>query len=230
MRPALLIALLSALAFPAAAQPASPPVPPATDPDVIGSLLDPNYHPSKEEQEEPDVAAQPRANVDVEPSQAPQAGVAARIPFARPPRSQLDRPVRIDETGKTPDRPPNDRDIAYDSRIRSSFASAEGFQGPLEGGWTLTADGQDLYALQLVDRRDRLEGAWRDLRRKGGLGDSGLVDTIQRQGADLALRFTRETGGAQVTAVLHPTADGRWTGDLKEGDLRRPAVLRRTGP
>src|SRR5438477_12911913 len=124
MRAALPILILGLAAWSATAQPARPP---PSDPDVIGSLLDPNYHPSKEEQEEPDVAARPRANVDVEPSDAPQAaGAVARIPFPKPPRSQSDRPVRIDEVGKTPDRPPSDRDIAYDSRIRSSFASAEG--------------------------------------------------------------------------------------------------------
>jgi hypothetical protein len=122
------------------------------------------------------------------------------------------------------------RDIAYDSRIRSSFASAESFQGPLEGGWTLSAEGQDLYALQLVDRRDRLEGVWRDIRRKGSLNASGLVDDMQRQGGELTLRFTPSPGAPTTVATLHDRSGGQWTGELLENGARRAVTLRRTGP
>src|SRR5258707_4414841 len=103
-------------------------------------------------------------------------------PADREPRApEIGGPVLLDETGRTSDARPTARDLAYDSRIRSSFASAEGFQGPLDGRWTLSAAGSgDLYSLQLVDRRNRLEGAWLDLRRKGSMGSSGLVDDIQR--------------------------------------------------
>ena len=91
--------------------------------------------------------------------------------------------MNIEELGKTPDAPPTERDVAYDSRLRASFASAQSFQGPLEGGWTLTAVFQrepratDLYALQLVDRRDRLEGVWRDLKSSGALDGSACSTT-----------------------------------------------------
>lgn len=150
--------------------------------------------------DEPDTAGQPRA--------APQAGPAP------PPTAAA-------------------RDLAYDTRLRASFASAQGFQGPLDGGWTLmTPDGGggDLYALRLVDRADRLEGVWRDLRRKGALNASGLIDDLRRQGRELTLRFTPEPGAPAVVATLHGGDDGRWTGELAEGDRRHPVVLRRTGP
>ena len=218
--PALLLAV--AVAAPAWAQPAAPARAPR---DVIGSLLDPGGQPTDED--EPDVASAPRAAPEPEPAITPQAGV---LPDAPPPRPRLDAPAHVEETGKTADAPPTPRDMAYEARIRSSFASAEGFQGPLDGGWALSAGGQDLYALQLVDQRDRLEGVWRDVRRKGSLNASGLLDDIQRQGLDLTLRFTPRPGAPTAVATLHGGADGRWTGELVEGETRRPVTLRRIGP
>jgi len=139
--------------------------------------------------------------------------------------------VQIEETGKTPDAPPSLAAMAYDMRLRSSFMSAQGYQGPLDGGWTLAAPGgEELFALQLVDRPDRLEGAWRDLRRKGALDGSGLVDDIQRTGSELTLRIPSGSGGGVAVASLHGTADGRWAGELTEGGQPRPIILRRTGP
>jgi hypothetical protein len=221
--------MASAWAEPAApAQSAKPPR------DVIGALLDGRPR----DEEEPDTAGKARTAQDVEtsvlPAPANQTGPPTRyapIPYAPGPRQQLDAPVYIDETGKTPDAAPALRDMAYDSRIRASFAAAEGFQGALEGGWTLaTTDGQGLYALQLVDKRDRLEGVWRDLRRKGAIDASGLVDDIQRQGGDLTLRFAAQPGGAANVATLHAAADGGWSGDLAEGGKRWKVSLKRTAP
>ncbi|WP_372780937.1 hypothetical protein [Phenylobacterium sp.] len=219
--PPLLIA--AALAPPAWAQPATPPPAPR---DVIGALLDHRGQQPTDE-DEPDTASAPRAAPEPEPVLTPQAGA---VPYVPAPRPHLDAPVHLEETGKTADAPPTPRDMAYEARIRSSFASAEGFQGPLDGGWTLTADGQDLYALQLVDQRDRLEGVWRDMRRKGSINASGLVDDIQRQGSEVTLRFTPAPGAPTTVATLHGGADGRWTGELAEGGARRPVTLRRSGP
>ena len=121
--------------------------------------------------------------------------------------------------------------MAYDTRLKSSFASAQGYQGPLDGGWTLAVKGaEDLYALQLVDRADRLEGVWRDLRRKGALNASGLVADIQRNGQDLTLRFSGEGNAPGVTATLHGTYAGVWSGELTEGGRTRAVVLRRQAP
>ena len=137
--------------------------------------------------------------------------------------------MHIEETGKTPDAPLSLGAMAYEARIRASFASAESFQGPLDGGWTLGAGRDDLYALQLVDKPDRLEGVWRDLRRKGSLNASGLVDDIQRQGVELTLRFAARPGGAAMTvATLRDagrTAAG--SGELVRGRRRGGSVTLR---
>lgn len=212
MRLALLPLFALLAAAPARAQPADP----------IGALLDRN---APDEPDEAAEKAQPPRSATPEPP-APALPAQPR-PYASR-RPQLAAPVRLEETGKTPDAPPNPADLAYDARLKSSFASAQGFQGPLDGGWTLTAkDAGDLYALQLVDRADRLEGAWRDLRRRGALGASGLVDDIQRHGADLTLTFA---AAPPVTATLHGTYDGAWSGNLTEGGRTRAVVLRRQAP
>lgn len=221
MRIQLLSLLIFAAALPATAQPAAPPR------DEIGALLDRSVPPPKDE-DEPDTAGQPRTAPDPELGLVPR--TVAPAPYAAAPRPQLDAPVHVDETGKTPDAPPTLRDMAYDSRIRSSFASAESFQGPLDGGWTLSANGQDLYALQLVDRRDRLEGVWRDIRRKGSLNASGLVDDLHRQGSDLILRFTPAPGAPTTVATLHDSVNGLWAGEMVEGAAKRAVTLRRTSP
>ncbi|MFL5298037.1 MAG: hypothetical protein ACJ798_16805 [Phenylobacterium sp.] len=210
---------------PTADRPASKP-----DDDIIGSLLDPRHKPTKEEEEEPDTAGQ-KVSPEPEPSLVPAPGPpAAAVPYAAAPRPQLDRPVRIEETGKTPDRPPGVRDLAYDSRIRSSFAAAESFQGPLDGGWTLAdARGGDRYAFQIVERRDRLEAVWRDVRRKGSLTASGVVDQIQHTGPDLTLRFAAADGAASVV-TLREAGQGRWMGKLARGSDTTDVILRRTGP
>lgn len=223
MRPGLLPLLWIAIsAAPAARAQSAPPrqPPPPASADVIGSLLEQRGQQAPGDEDEPDTASEPRTAPEPEPT-TPQ----GPLPYTPAPRPQLAAPVRIEETGKTADAPPTPRDMAYDARIRSSFASAEGFQGPLDGGWTLSAGGQDLYALQLVDRRDRLEGVWRDLRRAGALDGSGLLQDIQRQGADLTLRFA---GGA--VAVLHDNGGSHWTGELTERGRRRPVSLRKSGP
>jgi hypothetical protein len=195
---------------------------PANDP--IGALLD---RPGRmtPEVDEPDAAGQP---VPQEPDPSVRGVPLAPRPYV-PPSSRLSEPTQVDETGKSPDGPPTVNDLAYESRIRSSIASAQSFQGPLDGGWTLTSGPAELYALQLVDRGNgALEGAWRDLRRQGALGSSGFVDQIESQGPDLTLRFTMASG-ASAEAVLHADAAG-WSGDLTEGGEHRAVRLRRRAP
>jgi hypothetical protein len=208
----------AALALPAAAQeqPADP----------IGAILDrPGL--ATPELEEPDTAGQPPAAPEPEPTVALPSGPQ---PYTPPPRRpQLTAPVYVGEVGKTPDAPPTVRDLAYESRMRSSFASAQGFQGPLDGSWTLAATrGGDLYALELRDRgAGVVEGAWRDLRRAGALGASGFVDEISRAGSELILRFQPGSDAPMVTATLHGGYDGRWSGELTERGARQPVSLRR---
>ncbi len=224
---------LAALAGPVWAQPATAPglaPAPETAParpssrDPIADLLNKG---APGDEDEPDTAGQPRTGPDLPPALIP--GAPSPHAYTTAPRSQRDTPVGIDEVGKTPDAPLGVRDLAYDARIRSSFASAQSFQGPLDGGWTLADKFGDRYALQIVDRRDRLEAVWRDLRRPGSIEGSGLVDSIQRSGGDLTLRFS-ETQTPALTLTLRQEPDGRWNGKLMRGDETLPVTLRRTGP
>jgi hypothetical protein len=232
------LAGLVILAGPAWSQPASQPAPglgaapapqaapQATAPghDAIGDLLNRG---APGDEDEPDTAGQPRTGPDLPPTTLPTGPQPHSYTTA--PRTQQDAPVGIDEAGKTPDSPPTIRDLAYDARIRSSFASAQSFQGPLDGGWTLSDQYGDRYVLQIVDRHDRLEAVWRDLRRPGSIEGSGLVDTIQRTGGDLTLKFA-ETQAPDLTLTLRETGDGRWSGKLVRGADSFQVTLRRTGP
>lgn len=209
----------AALTLPAAAQ--------AQPADPIGAILDRPGQPTPE-LEEPDTASQTPAAPEPEPTVALPSGPQPYMP--PPARPQLTAPVYVGEVGRTPDAPPTVRDLAYESRMRSSFASAQGFQGPLDGSWTLAAaGGGDLYALELRDRgAGVVEGAWRDLRRAGALGASGFVDEISRAGQELTLRFQPSPDAPTVTATLRGGHDGRWTGELVEQGARLPVSLRRT--
>jgi hypothetical protein len=119
----------------------------------------------------------------------------------------------------------------YDTRVRQSFAAAESFQGPLDGGWTLSARREGpLYAIRFSDNHGRLEAAWRDLRRsKGALDSSGFVQGVERDGGRLTLRFSPADGVRDV-ATLAAQADGRWTGELDENGRKRAVTLRKTSP
>ena len=148
----------------------------------------------------------------------------AAVRETTPRRPALTVPVQIEETGRSPDAPPTQADLAYDNRIRASMASAQGFQGPMEGGWSLLAGVRELYVLQLIDRNGALEGAWRDPRRPGAPSASGFVDRAVRAGDDLTLGL-----GSGVVAVLH-AAEGTWSGELSEGGVAQKVTLRRRGP
>ncbi|MDP3176002.1 MAG: hypothetical protein Q8M88_16360 [Phenylobacterium sp.] len=194
-------------------------------------------------------AQPPAAPVAVSPAVAPaQEATAAPPPplqYARPPqvpasapavapppapyRRAVTSPVHVDEVGRSPEAPPNQRDLTYEQRLRASFASAQGMQGPLDGAWTLAAQpGGDLYSMELVDRNGRpLEGAWRDLKRIGAIGGSGFLEDIQRNGSLLTLRFRPHTGAEAAVATLSPGVDGRWSGELLDAAGPRRVTLRR---
>ena len=126
--------------------------------------------------------------------------------------------------------PPIVDDKAYNDRVRGSFAAAEAFEGPLDGGWTLaTTRMGPLYALQVVDHEGKLEAAWRDLKRSGQPDTSGFVDEISRTGATLTLRF-KPGADREVAATLDLKPDGRWTGRIAINGEAAPAVLSRTAP
>lgn len=183
------------------------------------------------EMEEPDLASQP-ARLDPDPEVAlpaapipysqinPGAAAAYRPTPYRP--STAGVPTRLEETGTRPDGPPTIRDLAYESRLRASFASAQGFQGPMDGGWVLVdGAGRELYRLQLADRgRGVVEGAWRDPRRPGQPDASGFIDQIERTGAATVLRFEG------VTATFQG-AGPALSGQIEQGGRREGATLRR---
>lgn len=151
------------------------------------------------------------------------------ISYARPPQPVAGDPVHIDELGKTPDSPPTPTDLNYEARIRGSFASAQGMQGPLDGRWVLRAgDGAALYELQLVDKNNGvLEGAWRDPRRRGAADSSGFVDVISRTGGAMTARFQVRANGQQASLTLTAQADGSWAGELIDGAVRQAVSMRR---
>lgn len=141
---------------------------------------------------------------------------------------QSGAPVFVDQPGRAPGGPASYLDQAYEARLRSSFLSAQGMKGPLEGGWTLMeAGGGRLYDLQLVDSAGgTVDGAWRDLRRAGALDASGLIVGASRVGSQFTLRFYA-VAARPVSVVLTATADGRWSGELAEGGERRAVYLQR---
>ncbi len=206
---------------------------PAPTDDPIGALL----------QGVPPSAPPADAPIATAPAPAPQPGPpSAALPaapqpyappppisYARPPRPAVGDPVHIDELGKTPDSPPTQTDLNYEARIRGSFASAQGMQGPLDGRWVLRGpDGAVLYDLQLVDKNNGvLEGAWRDPRRRAAADASGFVDVIQRTGGAVIARFQVRASGQQAQLSLSFQGDGAWTGELIEGGERRAVTMRR---
>lgn len=151
------------------------------------------------------------------------------LAFAAPALAQTPpAPVgpKVDAPGKLPGPPPSVPDLAYDARLLSSAASAESFQGPLDGSWTLAAEGQgDLFGLQFTDKREGLEGAWRDLRRPGDPKASGFVDQVSRSPAGLSFRLSPE-GQPPVTVALGPNLRGR----AEQAGQSFAVALRRKAP
>lgn len=214
-RRAATLILAALVATPALAQAPARSRPPA---DPIDALLRPL--PKDADLEEPDTAAT-GASVEPDPTLPAEAQIAR--PSAAP-RPTLTAPVFVNETGKSPDAPPTPAEAAYDSRLRSSAASVQGFLGPLDGGWTLAAGGRALYAVQLTDRNGAVEGAWRDLRRAGALDASGFFESIDRAGGNLTFHFADG-----VAATLRPDG-GRWTGQLTEAGRQEAVSLTRRAP
>jgi hypothetical protein len=119
---------------------------------------------------------------------------------------------------------------AYDLRVKGSILAAQGLQGPFDGGWSIDGpDGRALYALQIVDKvggYDGLEGAWRDVRRVGAVGSTGLIDFVDRSYSGFQARFSPRPG--QLAALdLTPRGDGTWTGKLTENGVQTLVTARR---
>lgn len=196
---------------PPAPPPAPSPTPPAQSPFPYGSQA-----PSRSYARPPQVST-------------PPAGAYASPPAAYAPRAPAPtEPVFVDDYGRTPERPLNSVELGYESRMRSSFAAAQGMQGPLDGAWTLRSGAQSVYTLLLVDKNNgRLEGAWRDPRRPGSRDSSGFLSSIQKIGTQLTVSFYPGAGAGVVSLTLTPAANGDWSGELTEGGRRSPVVMTR---
>ena len=165
----------------------------------------------------------PPASAQVRPPAAPPPA-----PVRRPEATIASQPVFLDERQAVAGQlSPEER--SYEERLRASYNSAQGLQGPLDGGWALqTLGGQDLYALRFVDRGSGpLEGAWRDSRRPGALDGFGFIDEVDRRGGAVTLRFNPRQGAAPTVITLSATPDGQWSGDLMENGVPRNVIMRR---
>ena len=227
MRLALAIALALTLGAPAAlAQTApvttAPPTESDNEPasaDPIGDVIAAALPPDQTTDEESDAdSGPPPIPVAPPPSTQTPPTTPYRPLVIRPSRPTLDKPVMIDETGKSPDGPLTQMDIGYETRIRASVAAAQGLQGPLDGGWIVrSAYGVAVLSLQLVDRGNgygQLEGAWRSL--DGPVSKVGLIDSLDRQPATLTIRITRSSSKPTVVLSLTPASDGSWSGEITD--------------
>jgi len=193
---------------PASGQPALSPTP-AADPlaDLIAAS---GPQTTDEEDEAPPTAPAPRHKPTILPIPAPEAAVPS-APGA---------PMSVEQ--------------AYELRVKGSIAAAQGLQGPLDGGWILRGgDGVALYSLQIADPAGGygpVEGAWRDLRRPGAVGSTGLIDSIERTyDGGAAVRFMPRAGVGS-TLALNVGPDGSWSGRLTEdGAAPASVAIERTG-
>jgi hypothetical protein len=116
----------------------------------------------------------------------------------------------------------------YDARVRQSFAAAESFQGPLDGGWVASGDGRDLLSLQLSDKGDgRIEGAWRDLLSPSTPRSSGLISQVIKSGDEIELQFGEQQWPFFHKLTLRRSAAGVWQGRYRRGDEVFPIVLQK---
>ena len=121
----------------------------------------------------------------------------------------------------------------YEMRVKGSIAAAQNLQGPLDGGWRVTGpDGAQLYALQIVDKAGgsgELEGAWRDVRRSGAVGSTGLIEDLRHDGDEMVIRFSPK-GGQSSVLTLRQAGETRWSGELAENGASQPVVAEHVLP
>jgi len=192
--------------------PVADPVPEAIDP--LGDLIDQTTPQTTDEEEAAPAAPAPHHKPTLLPIPPPE-------PPAPTPGMAIPQGTYVPA------------EQVYELRIKGSIAAAQGLQGPLDGGWTVqAADGAALYALQLVDPASGngpLEGAWRDVRRPGSVGSTGLVETIERTGDAVIVRFSPRVGQSTVL-TLNPTGEMRWSGDLLEDGVSRAVTAQQQAP
>jgi hypothetical protein len=115
------------------------------------------------------------------------------------------------------------------SSVEAAYGAAEAHQGRLDGHWRLSDGlGDPLFDFMLADRgaapappedpaQPPIDGAWRDLQRRGALDDAGVLDRVRREGTRLRLEFTQPGAAAPLTLTLDLAPAGDWIGDLRLG-------------
>ena len=237
---ALLISLLALSAAPAFAQEAPVATAPVSAP-TQSAPVDPNAPPVVAAPPAPDTATSADQAVDPLADLIAQSGPQTTDEEDAAPQAPAPphKPTILPIPGPDPDELPGHAvpqgayiptAEAYDLRVKGSILAAQGLQGPLDGGWAIEGpDGTALYALQLVDKvggYDGLEGAWRDVRRPGTVGSTGLIDFVDRSYNGFLARFSPRPGQL-ATLDLTPRGDGSWSGKLNENGVETPVVARR---
>jgi hypothetical protein len=226
----LLISLLVLSAAPALAQEAAvAPMDPNAVP-VVAAPPAPDVAISADQAVDPlaDLIAQSGPQTTDEEDAAPQSPAAPHkptiLPIPAPDPDEVDPNRAIPQGAYVP------MAEAYDLRVKGSILAAQGLQGPLDGGWAIEGpDGATLYALQLVDKvggYDGLEGAWRDVRRPGTVGSTGLIDFVDRSYNGFLARFSPRPGQL-ATLDLTPRGDGSWRGKLNDSGVETLVTARR---
>ena len=199
-----------------AQEPAQPPASSA-NPTAVAP---PAPEPVSPQVNRPSAAAPPDPNSE----EAEDALPAAPVPYS---------PQIVAPRAPAPYRPSPSQSYTYDGyddRLRSSFASAQGLLGTLDGSWVLSdASGRRLFAFQLVDKGSSdgvVEGVWRDLRRTPTPTSSGLIGTIHRIGGQLTMSFAASRGGF-TTLTLDRSVDGSWGGRISEPSGESAVSMRR---
>jgi hypothetical protein len=232
---ALLISLLAFAAAPVLAQEAPVSTSPDQTPPVVAAPPAPDAATAADQAVDPlaDLIAQsgPQTTDEEEPAaQAPlppHKPTILPIPAPEPPPAAIAAPtpgLAVPPGAYLPTAE------AYDLRIKGSILAAQGLQGPLDGAWTISGpDGTALYDLQIVDPvggYGALEGAWRDVRRVGAVGSTGLIDFVDRSTGDFLTRFAPRPG-LLSTLALRPRGDGTWSGKLNENGVDTAVTARR---
>jgi len=206
------------IASPALAQqtPATTPASPPTDAPVSTAA------PAAPDSAQIPQAIDPLADLISQSNQSTDEDAAEAAPSKPAPRHKgTILPIPPPEPSTTPDGAPSKAQV-YELRVKGSVAAAQSLQGPLDGAWRVTgADGSEIYALQLVDKAGglgELEGAWRDVRRPGSVGSTGLIEELRREGDDIVVRFSPRVGRSSVL-TLRPSGYERWSGQLVENGV-----------
>jgi hypothetical protein len=153
-------------------------------------------------------------------------GGAGEAPATTPPVNLALTGVTIDAYDRSVERRWAPDDPFYTGTVRGGAALAQGRQGPLDGGWTVTgSDGAPLYVLQLVDAgQGWLEGAWRkgDATAANRPSSSGFIALINRESGRVVLRFLEPGASTPTVLTLEMTAEG-WRGQAeRSGDAVLP--------